>query len=222
MRQKAGTGTGRQARRSKGLTIGTFHAICRGFWGSSPADRGGFAGPGEAASRRPGAQGLPAKLVRRVSQLKTAAPPIWKRCFYGYCRRQQAIPASLDFDDLLRRALEEGLWVGIPLSTTCWWTSSGLQRPTIPAGAPVGQGEKASVIGHPDQSIYRVSGAPKAGCFDRLQEDLPQLEDHPPDWRTTAPPGKSCPVPFPPSPPSRGGGGAPSQPGRRVPGGAAG
>ena len=160
----------------KGLTIGTFHAICRGMLGEVRllTEEDSLA-LGEQLLADLGRKGSPQKLVRQVSQLKNGCPSdLEKDVFDEYCRRQQAT-GLLDFDDLLRRALEEDFG-GNPafhhLLVDEFQDCNDLQYQLVRQWSQ--GGKSLFVIGDPDQSIYGFRGA-QGRCFDRLREDLPQL-----------------------------------------------
>ncbi len=149
----------------KGLTIGTFHAICRGLLGEVRllTEEDSLA-LGEQLLADLGRKGSPQKLVRQVSQLKNGCPSDLEKMFLTNTAAASRPPASWTLT-----TFSGGRWkrtlVGIPLSTTCWWTSSRTATTYNTSWCASGaKGEKASLSSAIQTSPSTGSGAPKAGA----------------------------------------------------------
>lgn len=165
----------------RGMTIGTFHAICLG-----ELEDARVAGPWETAElagevlREQGLRSAPGTLLGEVSRRKNGLPgetDIPEEVCGRYDERLHSA-GLLDFDDLLleglrrargekrqsrhfRHLLVDEFQDGNPIQyeLALAWNRGG---------------ESLFVIGDPDQSIYSFRGA-DADCFARLEEAFPGL-----------------------------------------------
>ena len=162
----------------RGMTIGTFHAICLHLLGDVR-----LLAPGEALTlaadvlRDTGAKGSAKALVQAVSRVKNgascAAAGLDEGLYAAYCARLKALGA-LDFDDLLTAALSidtAGRRQFRHLLVDEFQDINDTQYDLVRAWSA---GGSLFVIGDPDQSIYGFRGA-SGRCFDRLQADMPGL-----------------------------------------------
>nr|WP_302651531.1 UvrD-helicase domain-containing protein [uncultured Agathobaculum sp.] len=162
----------------RGLTVGTFHAICLHLLGEVR-----LLSQGEALTiagdvlREAGAKGSARALVQAVSRVKNgascAAADIEEALYQDYCARLQA-RGVLDFDDLLTEALKQdtaGRRQFRHLLVDEFQDINDVQYDLVRAWSAQ---SNLFVIGDPDQSIYGFRGA-SGRCFDRLAADLPGL-----------------------------------------------
>lgn len=162
----------------RGMTIGTFHAICLHLLGEVR-----LLAPGEALTlaadvlRDTGAKGSAKALVQAVSRVKNgascAAAGLDEGLYAAYCARLKA-RGALDFDDLLTAALSidtAGRRQFRHLLVDEFQDINDTQYDLVRAWSA---GGSLFVIGDPDQSIYGFRGA-SGRCFDRLQADMPGL-----------------------------------------------
>ena len=170
-------------RAMRGMTIGTFHAICLELLSKEP-DCPRLLGDWEALElagqvlRALGIQESPAKLLQAVSRRKTGGAV--EEELEGACEfydRRLSERGLMDFDDLLLRTL--AAWEGRSRSDARkfrhllvdeFQDCSPLQYRLVRAWNRLGR--SLFVIGDPDQSIYGFRGSDPA-CFTHLREDAP-------------------------------------------------
>lgn len=169
----------------RGLTVGTFHAIClellaRRPQGARLADRYEAGALAEAVLKGRGLKTAPEKLLQAASRVKNGlgAEGFPEEIVEEYCLRLGETGA-LDFDDLLLEALraaeeapDGALRPFTHLLADEFQDSSPVQYALVKAWNR--RGKSLFVIGDADQSIYGFRGA-DAGCFDRLEADFPGL-----------------------------------------------
>ena len=162
----------------RGMTIGTFHAICLHLLGDvrliAQSEAMTIAGD---VLRDAGAKGSARGLLQAVSRVKNGASPaeagLDDALYQDYCARLKALGA-LDFDDLLTEALKQdtaGRRQFRHLLVDEFQDINDVQYELVRAWSAQGS---LFVIGDPDQSIYgfrRASGR----CFALLGEDMPDL-----------------------------------------------
>ena len=162
----------------RGMTIGTFHAICLHLLGDvhliAQSEAMTIAGD---VLRDAGAKGSARGLLQAVSRVKNGASPaeagLDESLYQDYCARLKALGA-LDFDDLLTEALrldtagrKQFRYLLVDEFQDVGDTQYDLVRAWSAGGS-------LFVIGDPDQSIYGFRGA-SGRCFARLGEDVPGL-----------------------------------------------
>ena len=162
----------------RGMTIGTFHAICLHLLGDvrliAQSEAMTIAGD---VLRDAGAKGNARGLLQAVSRVKNGASPaeagLDESLYQDYCARLKAFGA-LDFDDLLTEALrldtagrKQFRYLLVDEFQDVGDTQYDLVRAWSAGGS-------LFVIGDPDQSIYGFRGA-SGRCFARLGEDMPDL-----------------------------------------------
>ena len=162
----------------RGMTIGTFHAICLHLLGDVrlivQSEAMTIAGD---VLRDAGAKGSARGLLQAVSRVKNGASPaeagLDDALYQDYCARLKALGA-LDFDDLLTEALrldtagrKQFRYLLVDEFQDVGDTQYDLVRAWSAGGS-------LFVIGDPDQSIYGFRGA-SGRCFARLGEDMPDL-----------------------------------------------
>ena len=160
----------------RGMTIGTFHAICLGLLDKKPLVNESEIL--EILRALPGAPGTQAELRRAaelISRFKNGLDAEAPALLESYQAALQAFNAR-DLDDLLLDALQLDLH-GKPmfrhLLVDEYQDINAIQRQLVlhfSAG-----GRTLFVIGDPDQSIYGFRGA-DAGCFEELRRALPDLK----------------------------------------------
>ena len=161
------------------LTIGTFHAICRGLLGDVRlVSRGEALELAADVLKEEGRKISPAALVQAVSRIKNGAAPeaagISPKLFEAYQSRLQQL-GMLDFDDLLTQALKldvAGRRCFTHLLVDEFQDINDTQYELVRAWSRAGS--TLFVIGDPDQAIYSFRGA-SGRCFERLQADMPGL-----------------------------------------------
>lgn len=164
----------------RGLTVGTFHAICRELLGGAA-----LIGEGEAlalCAQIVGEMGLkiaPRKVLEGISRIKGGSDPasagVPLSLFEEYGRRLQSAGLR-DFDDLLLDALaldNAGKRCFHHLLVDEFQDVSDLEYRLV---AKWSQGGQLFVIGDPDQSIYGFRGA-EGRCFERLRAERPALRE---------------------------------------------
>lgn len=162
----------------RGMTIGTFHAICLHLLGDvrliAQSEAMTIAGD---VLRDAGAKGSARGLLQAVSRVKNGASPAEagrdESLYQDYCARLKALGA-LDFDDLLTEALRldtAGCKQFRYLLVDEFQDVGDTQYDLVRAWSAQGS---LFVIGDPDQSIYGFRGA-SGRCFARLGEDVPGL-----------------------------------------------
>ena len=162
----------------RGMTIGTFHAICLHLLGDvrliAQSEAMTIAGD---VLRDAGAKGSARGLLQAVSRVKNGASPaeagLDESLYQDYCARLKALGA-LDFDDLLTEALRldtAGRKQFRYLLVDEFQDVGNTQYDLVRAWSA---GGSLFVIGDPDQSIYGFRGA-SGRCFARLREDMPGL-----------------------------------------------
>ena len=162
----------------RGMTIGTFHAICLHLLGDvrliAQSEAMTIAGD---VLRDAGAKGNARGLLQAVSRVKNGASPaeagLDESLYQDYCARLKAFGA-LDFDDLLTEALRldtAGRKQVRYLLVDEFQDVGDTQYDLVRAWSAQGS---LFVIGDPDQSIYGFRGA-SGRCFARLGEDVPGL-----------------------------------------------
>ena len=162
----------------RGMTIGTFHAICLHLLGGvrliAQSEAMTIAGD---VLRENGAKGSARGLLQAVSRVKNGASCVGagldESLYADYCARLQALGA-LDFDDLLTEALgldTAGRRQFRHLLVDEFQDINDTQYDLVRAWSA---GGSLFVIGDPDQSIYGFRGA-SGRCFARLGEDIPGL-----------------------------------------------
>ncbi len=165
----------------RGMTIGTFHAICLHLLGDvrliTQNEALTLAGD---VLRESGAKGSAKGLLQAVSRIKNGVPAeragLDKDLFDAYCARLHALGA-LDFDDLLAEALRldtAGRRQFRYLLVDEFQDVNDAQYALVRAWSA--HGDSLFVIGDPDQSIYGFRGA-GGRCFARLGEDMPGLRE---------------------------------------------
>ena len=162
----------------RGMTIGTFHAICLHLLGDvlliAQSEAMTIAGD---VLRENGAKGSARGLLQAVSRVKNGASCVGagldESLYADYCARLKALGA-LDFDDLLTEALrldtagrKQFRYLLVDEFQDVGDTQYDLVRAWSAGGS-------LFVIGDPDQSIYGFRGA-SGRCFARLGEDVPGL-----------------------------------------------
>ena len=166
------------ARKAKQLHIGTFHAICLRLLDEKPLL--GEEGALEALHGLPGlGKRTPRAALRAISAVKNGLPcadaGIDKALVDAYQARLRELGAR-DLDDLLLDALHadapaDGRFDHLLVDE--FQDINAVQRALVRHWCAAGK--SLFVIGDPDQSIYGFRGA-DAGCFERLRDDLPDLE----------------------------------------------
>ncbi|NBI62272.1 hypothetical protein D3Z38_04175 [Clostridiales bacterium] len=178
-------------RKIETMTIGTFHAICLKRLKNQGqairlADEQKQLKIAGSAAKELDLNMSPAALLRQISLLKNSgqhgetAPELLSAQDAGERLAHEArelydeklrAEGLLDFDDLLRRALELPTAKDSLLLVDEFQDISPLQYQLIQ------EWSKGSlfVIGDPDQSIYGFRGS-DARCFQRLRQDYPQME----------------------------------------------
>lgn len=168
------------AKAVKGMTIGTFHAICVGLLPPKP-----LLGQEDAlALLREMRGGLDAKaaraLLEKISQQKSGVPGEYTQAdqalLAAYTARCEALGVR-DLDDLLLQALAQPLDKKAEARFTHLLVDEVQDIDPIQRELLLHWGEKSQslfVIGDPDQSIYGFRGA-SAACFAQLQAALPQM-----------------------------------------------
>ena len=162
----------------RGMTIGTFHAICLHLLGDvrliAQSEAMTIAGD---VLRDAGAKGSARGLLQAVSRVKNGATcadaGLDESLYAAYCARLKAFGA-LDFDDLLTEALRldtAGRKQFRYLLVDEFQDVGDTQYDLVRAWSARGS---LFVIGDPDQSIYGFRGA-SGHCFARLGEDVPGL-----------------------------------------------
>ena len=162
----------------RGMTIGTFHAICLHLLGDvrliAQSEAMTIAGD---VLRDASAKGSARGLLQAVSRVKNGAScteaGLDDALYQNYCARLKALGA-LDFDDLLTEALrldtagrKQFRYLLVDEFQDVGDTQYALVRAWSNRGS-------LFVIGDPDQSIYGFRGA-SGRCFARLGEDVPGL-----------------------------------------------
>ncbi|MDO5425212.1 MAG: UvrD-helicase domain-containing protein [Eubacteriales bacterium] len=174
----------------RGLTVGTFHAICFDFLKKKGhtfrlADEGRTLELAEEVTAAHGLAIEPKKFRNLVSRLKTGGQPemepeeaaAFQAAADAYIQRMKA-ESRLDFDDLLLETLHELEAGGTDekafsyLHVDEFQDISPLQYRLIQAWSR--NGKELFVIGDPDQSIYGFRGS-DAKCFERFAADFPEL-----------------------------------------------
>ncbi len=159
----------------RSMTIGTFHAICFQILGRPSL-------LSETDALEIASQVLhdldmkesPKKFLEEVSKIKNGAASQISNAYQEYCRRLASLHL-LDFDDLLKNALETS---NPPkrcfsyLLVDEFQDINQLQYELILQWQK--NGKHLFAIGDPDQSIYGFRGA-NSQCFERLQTDFPTL-----------------------------------------------
>ena len=187
MRQRLAQELGAAALR--GMTIGTFHAICLAGMeqnGPPPAivDDGAALALAEEAIQELGLKTGPRAALREISLRKCGAP--WDGAklpdaLYDAYNARFCADNAMDYDDILLRAL--GAAEADPKAAPACFTHllvdefqdiSPVQYRLIRAWARHSRG--LFVIGDPNQAIYGFRGA-DAACFARLRADEPALEE---------------------------------------------
>ncbi len=156
-------------RAARAMTIGTFHAVCLELLGDVPlADPYQQRAAASAALEALGRKGSPAALLRAVSRWKTGMDTQEDPAFARY---QEGLGGRLDFDDLLREALNQ--WRAgrtdrrfTHLLVDEFQDVDRLQLALLLAWRR--EGGTLFAIGDPDQSIYGFRGADPA-CFAALE-----------------------------------------------------
>ncbi|MEA5059138.1 MAG: hypothetical protein EOM66_02915 [Clostridia bacterium] len=175
-RIEAGLGGKRGAR---GITIGTFHAICLQMLPHKALIGREEALPmlREIMAER-GDKGSPAKALEAIGSIKNGVSPdragMDPALYEAYEQALQERNAR-DLDDLLLEALEadvSGLRCFNHLLVDEFQDINGVQRSLVLHWAA--RGESLFAIGDPDQSIYGFRGA-SAACFAELRQALPEL-----------------------------------------------
>ena len=166
-------------RAAKGLTVGTFHAICLDMLPPKA-----LLGRGEAlallrevmAAR--GDKEPPAKVLQAIGRAKAGLSPekagIDPALLDAYAQALQAHNAR-DLDDLLLEALETDVSKQRRFNYLLvdeFQDINAVQRQLVHHWSAAGQ--SLFVIGDPDQSIYGFRGA-SANCFDELKAEMPEL-----------------------------------------------
>lgn len=178
MRQRLERQLGKKAAR---MTIGTFHAICLQLLGEVRLiSRGEALTLAEEVLRQAGEKGSPQAFLRAVSRVKNGASleevGLDPALFQTYAHRLEELD-SLDFDDLLTRALPlevSGRSSFTHLLVDEFQDCSPVQYALVRAWSQ--GGKSLFVIGDPDQAIYGFRGA-DSRCFQRLREDFPHLKE---------------------------------------------
>ncbi len=163
-------------RAMRGLTVGTFHAVCREILGDVPLlDDAAALDLARRAMAETGWKGTPRRLLQEVSRAKNGLPGAAEALGDAYERYCELVRKSgrLDFDDLLQAALEmPGAKKGFGcLLVDEFQDVNDLQYRLVRKWA---SGGRLFVIGDPDQAIYRFRGA-MGDSFARLQADEPGL-----------------------------------------------
>ncbi len=161
----------------RGLTVGTFHAVCRAMLPDKPLLDEETALEFAAQTLEECGSGLrPAQLLDAVSRVKNGISfgdsQLDETVFTAYCARLRQAGVR-DFDDLLADALEVE-----PPRPACFrhllvdefQDCNPLQYRLVCKWSALS--ESLFVIGDPDQSIYGFRGA-EGRCFTRLKEDRP-------------------------------------------------
>ena len=161
-------------KRMKGLTVGTFHAICLGLIEKKPLISQEMARDAvEALLRERGEKLSPAKALEMLSAKKNGFSPAQLPAWLpeAYRDRLNALQVR-DLDDVLLEALQapaEDIKGFHYLLVDEYQDINAVQRALVQHWA---KGNRLFVIGDPDQSIYGFRGA-DAGCFDALLRDRP-------------------------------------------------
>lgn len=165
----------------RGLTVGTFHAICLQLLEPKPllGENETLALLRELLAQYPAAKGLtPSKLRQKISQVKNGQSceqaGLDAELYAAYCQRLAQTNAR-DLDDLLLEALQQQpaqRRMFRHLLVDEFQDINAVQRRLIRHWHSMG--ETLFVIGDPDQSIYGFRGA-NAHCFAELATDFPQL-----------------------------------------------
>ena len=162
----------------RGMTIGTFHAICLHLLGGVRliAQSEAMTIAGDVLHEN-GAKGSARGLLQAASRVKNGASctdaGLDESLYADYCARLHALGA-LDFDDLLTEALgldTAGRRQFRHLLVDEFQDINDTQYDLVRAWSA---GGSLFVIGDPDQSIYGFRGA-SGRCFARLGEDIPGL-----------------------------------------------
>ena len=166
------------ARKAKQLHIGTFHALCLRLLDDRPLL--GEDGALEALYGLPElGKRAPRAALRAISAVKNGMPcadaGVEQALVDAYQARLRELGAR-DLDDLLLDALradvpDDGRFDHLLVDE--FQDINAVQRALVRHWSAAG--ESLFVIGDPDQSIYGFRGA-DANCFERLRDDLPQLE----------------------------------------------
>ena len=165
----------------RGLTVGTFHAVCRAMLPDKPLLDEETALEFAAQTLEECGSGLrPAQLLDAVSRVKNGISfgdsQLDETVFTAYCARLRQAGVR-DFDDLLADALEVE-----PPRPACFrhllvdefQDCNPLQYRLVCKWSALS--ESLFVIGDPDQSIYGFRGA-EGRCFTRLKEDRPDTRE---------------------------------------------
>lgn len=163
----------------RGLTVGTFHAICLRLLDRKPLiDRSMALTLAQAVAEEYGEKISPSDLLQRVSAAKNglsipSSAQLPPAMYETYCSRLRELHLR-DLDDLLLDALDsEAHGRGFThLLVDEFQDINALQRRLVRHWSE--RGKSLFVIGDPDQSIYGFRGA-NAACFDELAADLPSL-----------------------------------------------
>lgn len=174
----------------RGMTIGTFHAVCLQLLKAQDEDCVllGESDLREIASSLIAEYGCalsPVRLLREISKYKNGLKPdghVTEELCAAYTERLEAAN-GMDLDDLLLKALS--LWVGRPEKLLSKQTRpfryllidefqdiNQLQFRLVRAWSE--KSKELFVIGDPDQAIYGFRGS-DAACFQRLQALHPEL-----------------------------------------------
>lgn len=165
----------------RGMTIGTFHAICLELLGevSLIGEPDALALASQIIQNRELSLS-PRRFLQEVSRIKNGCTPdqslLEEDAFLDYQTLLQK-KGRLDFDDLLVSALTSAPSGGRRFSHLLvdeFQDINDLQYRLVRQWNQGGQ--SLFVIGDPDQAIYGFRGA-GADCFDRLKEDLPGLQE---------------------------------------------
>ena len=165
----------------RGMTIGTFHAICLELLGevSLIGEPDALALASQIIQNRELSLS-PRRFLQEVSRIKNGCTPdqslLEEDAFLDYQTLLQK-KGCLDFDDLLVSALTSAPSGGRRFSHLLvdeFQDINDLQYRLVRQWNQGGQ--SLFVIGDPDQAIYGFRGA-GADCFDRLKEDLPGLQE---------------------------------------------
>lgn len=183
LRRRLEQAAGKRAARA--MNIGTFHSLCLEL---APPEGPALLDEYQAldlAARTLAELGLslpPRRLLDQVSRRKNGAsdqdPTLDEACAAYQKTLEQA--GAMDFDDILLRGLDQARRMDrkqarrfAHLLVDEFQDSSPLQYQLTLAWAR--ESQSLFVIGDPDQAIYGFRGG-DAGCFQRLAQDLPELE----------------------------------------------
>ena len=161
-----------------GITIGTFHAICRKLLGDVRLiSQTEALTQAEQVLRAAGRKGSPRALLQSVSRVKCGSSleeaQLDQDLYDAYRDRLRALGA-LDFDDLLSEGLKvdtAGQRRFTHLLVDEFQDVSQIQYELVRAWSR--NGKSLFVIGDPDQSIYGFRGA-TGQCFQQLLTDCPE------------------------------------------------